>query len=127
MSFQDWLISELQNRGWSQAELARRANVSRAAISNVLSSNRNPGPELCEAIALAMHIQPEEVFRQAGLLPPSKKNSAQEERAKYLFESLHESESKARAINYLEFLHQQEEKAGKGVSSTANDEVPKPG
>lgn len=72
MSFQDWLLDELKDRGWTQAELARRAKISKGAISNIIVNIRQPGPEICEAIATAFHIPAEDVFRQAGLLNTSR-------------------------------------------------------
>jgi transcriptional regulator with XRE-family HTH domain len=70
VDFQTWLLVELRSRGWSQAELARRAKISKAAISNILSNQRKPGPELCEAIAKAFNVSPEIVFREAKIFPP---------------------------------------------------------
>jgi len=69
-SFSSWLLNELTSRGWSQAELARRAGVSRTAISDVISEKHYAGFELCVAIARALNLPPETVFRAAGLLPP---------------------------------------------------------
>src|SRR3990170_4371890 len=68
--FSTWLLNELQQRDWTQAVLARKSGLSRAAISNIISNNRNPNPESCAAIAKAFKIQPETVLRQAGHLPP---------------------------------------------------------
>jgi transcriptional regulator with XRE-family HTH domain len=67
--FMSWLTNELQQRGWSVRELARRAGVSHGAINNVLNGYSNAGPDLCTAIARAFHMPVETVFRQAGLLP----------------------------------------------------------
>ena len=67
-TFSDWLFSQMQAKGWSQSDLARHAGVTRTAISDVLSGRRKAGNELCTAIALALQIPPEEVFRAAGIL-----------------------------------------------------------
>lgn len=66
--FTDWLLSEMDKRGLSQAALSRQAGLSRAAVSNVLSGARGPGANFCQAIAHALKIPESEVFRQAGLL-----------------------------------------------------------
>lgn len=66
----DWLNSELNERGWSQRELARRARVSPTAINDVINEKAEPGWDLCAAIAKALGLSEEEVFRMAGLLPP---------------------------------------------------------
>ena len=68
--FSTWLLNELQQRDWSQADLARKSGLSRAAVSNIISNNRNPSPASCAAIAKAFKIQVETVLRQAGHLPP---------------------------------------------------------
>jgi transcriptional regulator with XRE-family HTH domain len=65
-----WLNTELQERGWTHRELARRANVSQSAVSSVLAGQRNAGWDFCAAIARALGKPPEEVFRLAKLLPP---------------------------------------------------------
>ena len=69
--FSVWLQAELEHRGWDQAELARRSEVTPAQISRILSQTRRPGPDACLAIARALRVPPEEVFRRAGLLPPT--------------------------------------------------------
>jgi transcriptional regulator with XRE-family HTH domain len=68
--FSKWLQSELDKQEWTQADLARKTDLSRAAVSLVLSKNRKPGPDFCRAIAHALDLPEEEVFRQAGLLSP---------------------------------------------------------
>jgi transcriptional regulator with XRE-family HTH domain len=69
-SFAVWLDNELKERGVSQSELARRANVTRSAVNGVLTGARGPGPELAKGISKAFDIPPEHVYREAGLLPP---------------------------------------------------------
>ena len=68
--FSGWLQDKIDKREWTQADLARKTDLSRAAVSQVLSENRRPGPEFCRAIARALDLPEEEVFRQAGLLSP---------------------------------------------------------
>lgn len=69
MSFNDWLEQELKRRRWRQTDLAQAMEMSDSTISHLLAGNRNPGPDLCNGIARAFGIPPEEVFRMAGLLP----------------------------------------------------------
>ena len=64
-----WILRELQERGWSQAELARRSGISAAGVSQILSEQRLPTPDFCIAIARALRIPPEDVLRRAGILP----------------------------------------------------------
>lgn len=69
-TFSEWLLMTLENKEWSQADLARAAKVSRSAISEIISGNRQVGKSTATAIAHALKLPPEQVFRAAGLLPP---------------------------------------------------------
>ena len=71
--FSEWLTTVLFQKGISQSELARQAGVTRGAINGVLTGARGPGVDLCNGIARALKIPPEEVLRAAGLLPPEPK------------------------------------------------------
>ncbi|MCB0165608.1 MAG: helix-turn-helix transcriptional regulator [Anaerolineae bacterium] len=65
-----WLESELKNRQWKPADLARAANVPDATISRILNGRTRAGVETCNALAEALNEPHERVFRLAGLLPP---------------------------------------------------------
>lgn len=106
----DWLIKELKIREWTQAELARRAGVSRAAISDVISGKRNMGTELAQSVAEALKAPVEEVYRVAGILPSSPPKDETLYRIEHLYHTLKEPASKQRALEFLEFLSQQEDK-----------------
>lgn len=67
--FSTWLLKQLEERGWSQAELARRAGLGNATLSRFITETHNPGPDACLAIARALKVPPVEVFRLAGILP----------------------------------------------------------
>lgn len=66
----DWLLRELEDRGWSQSELARRAGIGNATLSRIISGTRDAGPDVARAIAQALGETPEKIYRLAGLLPP---------------------------------------------------------
>lgn len=73
MTFQNfgaWLAQELEQRGWTMGELARRCNVSHPAISRVVSGQHTPGVELCCAIANALEMPEEKILRLVGHLSP---------------------------------------------------------
>ena len=72
--FRDWLLQTLEEQGISQSELARRAGVSRAAISDIISGRRGIGKDAATSIARALKMSPEKVFRAAGILPPDPKD-----------------------------------------------------
>lgn len=67
--FAEWLEKRLERKGWTLRELAQRAGLTHAAISNVLNGQRNPGLKFCLGIADALDEPPEFVMRRAGLLP----------------------------------------------------------
>lgn len=72
MQFGEWLDHEISRRGWSQSELARRGGVSASAVQQVVTGITRPGPRVCQAVARAFEMPPEEVFRLAGLLTTSR-------------------------------------------------------
>jgi transcriptional regulator with XRE-family HTH domain len=66
--FIQWLNDELSWRGWSDNQLARQAGISHSVISRARGGSL-PKWEACEALAAALGLPPEVVFRKAGLLP----------------------------------------------------------
>ena len=79
-SFADWLLNEIRARNISQSELARMAGVTRAAVSDVVTGRRLPGKVMVNGVARALSLPPEQVFRAAGILPPSVGVDAEVER-----------------------------------------------
>jgi transcriptional regulator with XRE-family HTH domain len=65
-----WITKKTEEHGWSLRELGRRAEISHATISNIVSGKSKPTFEFCLGIAKAFGEQPERVFRMAGLLTP---------------------------------------------------------
>jgi transcriptional regulator with XRE-family HTH domain len=68
-AFVEWLTAKLKKNGWSNNELARRAGLSSAAVSQVMTGRQNPGVEFCLGVSDALNEAPTRVFRLAGLLP----------------------------------------------------------
>ncbi len=64
--FPDWLQQELQNRGWNQAELARRGRLTTAQVSRIMTGEQRPGPVACQKLAHALRVPAKESF--AGLV-----------------------------------------------------------
>ena len=77
-SFGEWLLEQLKNRGWTQAELARRAHISQPTLSRIIAETRRVGPDAALAIARALGESPVTVYRLAGLLPPAPPQSEAE-------------------------------------------------
>ena len=67
--FEDWLENQLVARNWRPIDLARAAGVSGPTVTRILNGDRKPGPDAAVAIARALGVPPELVFRLAGLLP----------------------------------------------------------
>jgi transcriptional regulator with XRE-family HTH domain len=88
----DWLQSNLDRRGWSQSELARRAGLSSATVSDILSGNARPGFNFCRKVARAFELRTEEVLRIANLLDPLPPETSLFEQARYYFNQLSEDE-----------------------------------
>ena len=68
--FSEWLVRQLQDRGWSQRELARRSDISHTTVSEVLGNVRRPTWDFCASIAGALGENPDAVFVRAGLKEP---------------------------------------------------------
>jgi transcriptional regulator with XRE-family HTH domain len=73
--FTTWLENQLSLRGWRPVDLANAAGLPPPTIARVLNGDRKAGPDVANAIAVALNLSPEMVFRQAGLLPPEKNNT----------------------------------------------------
>lgn len=69
-------------------ELARRAGISVATISDVESNKVNIGATACVGVARAFSLPPEQVFRRAGILPDKGDVNEDEEEALYLLRQL---------------------------------------
>ncbi len=72
-TFSAWLEQELAKRKWSQRDLIRAAkkfgySLSASQVSNIINNNRGPSPETCIAMAYALGLPREEVFRARGWL-----------------------------------------------------------
>lgn len=68
--FGTWLTTQLETKGLSQADLSKKSGMSPAQISRLVNGVRGVGEDSILAIANALNIPPETVFRAAGLLPP---------------------------------------------------------
>lgn len=69
MDFATWLARELDQRGWSRSEAARRGGITSVAVDRVINGQMRPGVKFVRAIAKAFGMAEEDVMREAGLLP----------------------------------------------------------
>lgn len=65
--FSSWLAETMRARGLNQSELAQRAGISRAAVNSIVSGRRRAGRDTLCALAKALSVPPEELFRAAGI------------------------------------------------------------
>jgi len=69
-SFSSWLYDRLNEKGWSQSELARRSGIAPGTLSNILSGKRGLGKDTLTAIADAFRLPAKTVYEAAGFFPP---------------------------------------------------------
>jgi transcriptional regulator with XRE-family HTH domain len=100
-TFGEWLRKELDRRKISQKELADLSGITPAQISRVISGTRGPGTDLIQSIARALNLPPEEVYRAAGLLPPTTNPSPLDRLIIHLMSTLPEEE-KQDVIKYIQ-------------------------
>lgn len=67
--FATWLDAELQQRGWSRSEAARRGKISASMLDKVITGYARPGLTFYQGVAKAFAMPLEEVMRRAGILP----------------------------------------------------------
>lgn len=87
-SFNEWIEGCLHDRGWRPSDLARAASIKDATLSRILNQTRQAGPDVCRAIARALKVDEEEVFRRAGLLNPLPHPVAEERELLRIFRKL---------------------------------------
>ena len=91
ISFPEWLQKEIDERGWSWNKLSEMAGLSSGTIYNIKDGTRGVGENSLSAIAKALKMPQEEVFRAAGLLKP-RKGDARAERLLYQIEQLEDAD-----------------------------------
>lgn len=80
MDFIEWLDPKLKKRGWGPSDLSKASEaaghkISRGQFSHIINGTRQAGPEACIAIAHALGLSREEVFRARGWLAGQPINS----------------------------------------------------
>ena len=107
--FKDWLLNEMDKRGWSQSDLARSADLNRAVIHKLLNGQSTPRPATLAALARAFRIPIERIFRMAGLLPEIPESDSLNEEVNYQFRQLRSPQRKATAIMLIKALISEEQ------------------
>lgn len=69
-NFANWLTAQMQERNWSQADLARASGLHKQSIHYYLTqSAKPPHAQALIRVAYALRLPVEEVYRAAGFLP----------------------------------------------------------
>lgn len=107
--FAAWLTNELEAQGWSRSDLARATGLHKGSISNVLNGQRQPSVDFVLAVARALKVSPEDLYRRAGLLPakPDLAASPVLNEALDLLRRL-SPDKQQEVINYARYLYKQE-------------------
>jgi len=109
LRFSEWLQLELDRRGWSQSDCARLANLNRAVINKLLNGKSQPQPPTLAAIARALKIPVETIYRAAGILPPSADRDEKTMEIVLLYKSIQSPQRRATALMLLKALVAEEE------------------
>lgn len=73
LDFPIWLQDEMDIREWRPTDLARKANLSDAAISRILKRERQADIDTLMGIAVAFNMSPMLVIRKAFVFPETEK------------------------------------------------------
>lgn len=109
--FKNWILQEMDKREWSQADLARYANLNRAVINKLLNGQATmPRPSTLDAIARAFKIPVEKIYRIAGLLPSIPENEDFTEEALHLLNQIQDPKHRSTILLLIKaFIAEEEE------------------
>jgi transcriptional regulator with XRE-family HTH domain len=86
--FGEWLAAQIDERGWTHRQFAKRSRVSRVTISDYVTGKRMPSLDTARKIARALGLRDVSVARLANLLDPSPPEVEDEDRLLRLFRAL---------------------------------------
>jgi transcriptional regulator with XRE-family HTH domain len=72
MKFSDWLIEHMKEKEWSQADLARKSGLTRAAVNNYVLGSGMPNLNALIKLAKAFKMLPSALFAIATSEPSFK-------------------------------------------------------
>jgi len=102
LQFVEWLQKEIEIRGITLADVAKRGEVSPTTIWRIANGERNAGIDSILAIAQGLRMSPVEVFRIATNQPSATENP-QTEQLVYLFQQL-DARDRQTILDMMEFL-----------------------
>jgi transcriptional regulator with XRE-family HTH domain len=109
IDFIEWLQKIMQDRRMSKADLARESGISPAQITRITTGEQGLSIDSAVAIASALKVEPDEVFKKAAGLMSNPTGPLTRE-AEFLL-SLLPPDKQQQAIDYIRFLASQQEAA----------------
>jgi transcriptional regulator with XRE-family HTH domain len=86
--FGEWLAAQIEERGWTHSQFAKRAHISRVTISDFVTGKRLPSLDTARRLAAALRMRDVDMARRIGLLDPSPPEVEDEDRLLRLFRAL---------------------------------------
>ena len=118
MKFSEWIVSELNQRGWSRSEAARRGNISPSMFDKVINGYAKPGKKFLDGLAKAFDMSPINLYRKAGLLPEGGGENVSFEDWEYLLNQMTpEDQEELRQIAEMKIERRQKEQSLKTLKS----------
>jgi lambda repressor-like predicted transcriptional regulator len=105
MDFRDWIIQEINKRGWSMREASIKAGLSDSMVGKVISESIKPGLEFYRGISRAFGISLVDVLIRAGEVDP---RDLTDERLNERFSQL-SSWQQRMVLRFIESITQEEE------------------
>jgi transcriptional regulator with XRE-family HTH domain len=81
-----YLNSEMDRRGWSLRQIARRAAISHTTVVKMANGVGHPEVETCRALARALDVPVENILILAGILPAQKNGASVRDRVRVVYE-----------------------------------------
>ena len=116
--FSEWLQLQMERRCLTQAALERAASINRSIVNKIMYGHCNPSLPTLFALAHALKLPIETVYRAANLLPADQAADEAVEEVIHIFNSLQSPLRKQIAIDLVRALLTEEEnelQANKGA------------
>lgn len=102
----EWLEAEMKKRGWKNRELARKAGIAHSSVGRALNPYPDslPGKKVLAAIARALRVPDEMVFRKAGVLSREPEHLTDHEMLIHVYEQLRRAGREGELMTYADYL-----------------------
>lgn len=121
-NFGDWLQVQLIERDWSQAELGRRAGLTRSAINQYLSGkNKLPHREAAQGLSHALGVSVETIYRAAGMIPDLPNRRAEIEEALGFSITGLTPEQLEEVCSFVQFVRERDSRQHKTLQQSLRD------